>query len=161
MSSDQIKPFLNFVLIFAVGICSFSFRGEEDVEIEFVEFAVHGHLFDAVRHLIGHQNHSRQRKIWVIGTFPILFGSLLIGIGPVVNLVFDEFSAVDGSEWGSGKEEIIIGRDRKEGFVVRITGIIVLVFAFLVSPLGLPMLAAWTIGQMQRFRYFVQDAVYG
>lgn len=36
-----------------------------------------------------------------------------------------------------------------------------LMFAFLVSPLGLPMLAAWLIGQMQRFRYFVQDAVYG
>lgn len=40
-------------------------------------------------------------------------------------------------------------------------GIIVLVIAFLVSPVGLPMLAAWTIGQMQRFRYFVQDAFYG
>ena len=40
-------------------------------------------------------------------------------------------------------------------------GIIVLVIAFLVSPIGLPMLAAWTIGQMQRFRYFVRDAVYG
>ena len=40
-------------------------------------------------------------------------------------------------------------------------GIIVLVIAFLISPVGLPMLAAWTIGQMQRFRYFVQDAVYG
>ena len=40
-------------------------------------------------------------------------------------------------------------------------GIIVLVIAFLVSPIGLPMLAAWTIWQMQRFRYFVQDAVCG
>ena len=40
-------------------------------------------------------------------------------------------------------------------------GIIVLVIAFLVSPIGLPMLAAWASGQMQRFRYFVQDAVYG
>ena len=40
-------------------------------------------------------------------------------------------------------------------------GIIVLVFAFLISPLGLPMLAAWLIGQMQRFRYFVQDTIYG
>ena len=39
-------------------------------------------------------------------------------------------------------------------------GLIVLVFAFLISPLGLPMLAAWLIGQMQRFRYFVQDAIY-
>ena len=40
-------------------------------------------------------------------------------------------------------------------------GIIVLVFAFLVSPIGIPMLAAWMIGKMQRFRYFVQDAIYG
>lgn len=40
-------------------------------------------------------------------------------------------------------------------------GIIVLVIAFLASPLGFPMLAAWMIGQMQRFRYFVQDAIYG
>ena len=40
-------------------------------------------------------------------------------------------------------------------------GIIVLVIAFLVSPVGSPMAAAWMIGQMQRFRYFVQDAVYG
>ena len=40
-------------------------------------------------------------------------------------------------------------------------GIIVLVIAFLASPLGLPMLAAWMIGQMQRFRYFLQDAIYG
>lgn len=40
-------------------------------------------------------------------------------------------------------------------------GVIILVIAFLVSPVGLPMLAAWMLGQIQRFRYFVQDAVYG
>lgn len=40
-------------------------------------------------------------------------------------------------------------------------GIIVLVIAFLASPLGIPMLAAWMIGKMQKFRYFVQDAIYG
>ena len=40
-------------------------------------------------------------------------------------------------------------------------GIIVLVIAFLASPLGIPMLAAWMLGQMQRFRYFVRDAIYG
>ena len=40
-------------------------------------------------------------------------------------------------------------------------GIIVLLFAFLVSPIGLPMLAAWMIGLMQKFRYFMQSAVYG
>lgn len=42
-----------------------------------------------------------------------------------------------------------------------INGIIVLLIAFLASPLGLPMLAAWMIGQMQRFRFFIQDAIYG
>lgn len=46
-------------------------------------------------------------------------------------------------------------------FINTTNGIIILVFAFFVSPVGLPMLAAWTIGQMQRFRYFVQDAIYG
>ena len=45
-------------------------------------------------------------------------------------------------------------------FINTTNGVIILVFAFLVSPVGIPMLAAWMIGQMQRFRYFVQDAVY-
>ena len=40
-------------------------------------------------------------------------------------------------------------------------GVIILVIAFLVSPVGLPMLAAWMLGQIQRFRYFIQDAVCG
>lgn len=46
-------------------------------------------------------------------------------------------------------------------FVNVTNGIIILGFSFLVSPIGLPMLAAWTIGQVQSFRYFVQDAIYG
>jgi hypothetical protein len=40
-------------------------------------------------------------------------------------------------------------------------GIIVLVIAFLVCPLGLPMLAAWLLGQLQRLRYAIQDRIYG
>ena len=42
-----------------------------------------------------------------------------------------------------------------------VNGVIILVIACLVSPIGLPMLAAWMLGQIQRFRYFIQDAVYG
>ena len=42
-----------------------------------------------------------------------------------------------------------------------INGCIILFAAYLVSPFGLPMLAAWMIGQMQKFRFFVQDAIYG
>lgn len=40
-------------------------------------------------------------------------------------------------------------------FINTTNGVIILIFAFLVSPVGIPMLAAWMIGQMQRFRYFV------
>lgn len=40
-------------------------------------------------------------------------------------------------------------------------GIIVLVIAFLVSPFGLPLLAAWLLGQLQRLRYTIQDGIYG
>lgn len=40
-------------------------------------------------------------------------------------------------------------------------GIIVFVIAFLVSPFGLPMLAAWLLGQLQRLRYAIQDRIYG
>lgn len=40
-------------------------------------------------------------------------------------------------------------------------GVIVLVIAFLVSPFGLPMLAAWLVGCLQQLRYAIQDKVYG
>src|SRR5699024_3635071 len=40
-------------------------------------------------------------------------------------------------------------------------GIILLVMAFLVSPVGLPMAAAWLVGKVQDLRYAIQDAVYG
>ena len=40
-------------------------------------------------------------------------------------------------------------------------GVILLVIAFLVSPVGLPMAAAWLVGKVQDLRYAIQDAVYG
>ena len=39
-------------------------------------------------------------------------------------------------------------------------GIILLVFAFLISPVGLPMIAAWLLGKIQGLRYFIQDKIY-
>ena len=43
------------------------------------------------------------------------------------------------------------------GFIV----LVVLVMAFLVSPFGIPMVAAWLLGKIQDFRYTIQDKVYG
>lgn len=42
-----------------------------------------------------------------------------------------------------------------------INGIAILILAVIVSPLGLPMFAAWLLGQLQKLRYFIQDRVYG
>ena len=42
-----------------------------------------------------------------------------------------------------------------------VNGCIILFTAFLVSPFGLPMLAAWMIGQVQKVRWLIQDKVYG
>ena len=39
-------------------------------------------------------------------------------------------------------------------------GLIILFIAFLISPIGLPQLAAWLLGQLQSLRYTIQDAVY-
>ena len=44
--------------------------------------------------------------------------------------------------------------------VNRMNGIIVLVFAFLISPFGLPTLAAWLFGKLQDLRYAIQDWLY-
>ncbi len=39
-------------------------------------------------------------------------------------------------------------------------GIILLLIAFVVSPIGLPMAAAWLLGQVQDWRYAIQDYIY-
>jgi len=41
------------------------------------------------------------------------------------------------------------------------SGVILLIVAFLVSPFGLPMLAAWMLGQIQRVRWWIQEKVWG
>ena len=40
-------------------------------------------------------------------------------------------------------------------------GLILLVIAFLISPFGLPKLAFWLLGQVQGFKYAIQDLIYG
>lgn len=40
-------------------------------------------------------------------------------------------------------------------------GVILLVIAFLVSPMGLPMGAVWLLGKLQDLRYVIQNRVYG
>ena len=62
------------------------------------------------------------------------------------------------------------GTSRKEiallGVAVIITyspqnGVILLVIAFLISPMGLPLAAIWLLGKVQDLKYAIQDRVYG
>lgn len=39
-------------------------------------------------------------------------------------------------------------------------GIILLVIAFLISPMGLPTATAWLLGKVQDLRYAIQDKIY-
>ena len=40
-------------------------------------------------------------------------------------------------------------------------GVILLVIAFLISPMGLPLAAIWLLGKVQSLKYAIQDRVYG
>ena len=40
-------------------------------------------------------------------------------------------------------------------------GVILLVMAFLISPMGLPLAAIWLLGKVQDLKYAIQDRVYG
>ena len=40
-------------------------------------------------------------------------------------------------------------------------GVILLVIAFLISPMGLPLAAIWLLGKVQDLKYAIQDRVYG
>ena len=40
-------------------------------------------------------------------------------------------------------------------------GVILLVMAFLISPMGLPLAAIWLLGKVQDLKYAIQDKVYG
>ena len=62
------------------------------------------------------------------------------------------------------------GTSRKEiallGVAVIITyspqnGVILLVIAFLISPMGLPLAAIWLLGKVQDLKFAIQDWMYG
>lgn len=40
-------------------------------------------------------------------------------------------------------------------------GVILLVMAFLISPMGLPLAAIWLLGNVQSLKFAIQDWVYG
>ena len=76
------------------------FGTEKAVKVKLAEFSLFGNLPNLVGQLIGKHHHLRQRKIGIpaLAVVPSVLGTLLVGIGPVVNLFLDKLPAGDGTE---------------------------------------------------------------
>ena len=123
----QVKPFLDIALIDEFRLITFAFRGEKDVQVKFVKLAFLSNATDFLRHFIGKHDHARQGGIGVIWPLPRGFLTLFIRVCPVKHLLFDKLAAVDGAERRTGQEQIMIGRDGQESFVVGVVGFFLLV----------------------------------
>ena len=117
-AADQIQPLLHLVLILEPRLAADTLGREKDIQVELIEFALHGDLPYRVRQLVGHEHHARKRDVWVVPLpFPLLLGPLFIRICPVVDLLLDELAGGDGPKRRAGEIEIAVGRNRHDLFV--------------------------------------------
>ena len=69
------------------------------VEVELIKLPGPCYRYQFVGHLIGEQPHLRQRTVGIplagVPLGEIFFGALLVGVGPVENLLLDELSRGD------------------------------------------------------------------
>lgn len=115
-AANQVQPFLYFVFIFEARRLALTVGGEEDVQIELVEFALLGDLANGIGQLVGEQNHAREHGIRIVRAFPGSFRALLIRIRPVEDLLFDELARGDGAERRARQIEIGVGADGQKVF---------------------------------------------
>ena len=85
-----------------------------------------------------------------------------VSCGPFVPLAGESFRlhiVVKGSGFGILIYCNVIGTHlESEGGK---NGLVILIMAFLICPYGLPLLAAMLVGQLQRFRCWMLDMIYG
>ena len=99
-------------------------RREERVEVELVELPGARDRQQLVRHLVGEQAHLRQRAVGVpfarVLRGELLLGALLVGVGPVEDLLLDELARGQRPERRAGEVEVRLGGDRQElGLLLR------------------------------------------
>ena len=93
----------------------------------------------------------------------ILKGLLMIITAPVILVLTLFVWLCTGLIYISGLLSTVIAL---LGVAVLITyspqnGVILLVVAFLISPMGLPLAAIWLMGKVQSLKFAIQDWVYG
>lgn len=99
-------------------------RGEKGVQVKFVKLSGTGDGQQLVGHLIGQQPHLREGTVGIalVGMLgrERSFGALLVGIGPVEYLFFDELAGGERLERCAGQIEIGPRGDwQKLGFTLR------------------------------------------
>ena len=94
-TTDDVQPLLHIALVFEFRQHPSPRRLEKRIEIKLVELSAARDGQQFLRHLIGEQAHLRQCAIGIAlaGLFggEGLFSPLLVGVGPVENLLLDEF----------------------------------------------------------------------
>ena len=124
-ATDQIQPFLHIILIFEMCILAGAFSGEEHVQVKLIKLALFGNALNALRDLVCKHNHSRQSSVGIYAfAFPFGLSPLLIGIGPVINLLLNELTGIQRTERRAGEIEVIGRSDRQPRFIVGVTGIV-------------------------------------
>ena len=98
-----------------MGVCPATAGRKKRVEVEFVELAGARHGHQLVGHLVGQQAHLRQGAVRVPrpgmrgGEFS--FGTLLVGVGPIKNLLLDELACGQRFERGPRQIQVGLGGD--------------------------------------------------
>ena len=126
-TSHQIKPLLDLVFIYKMCFRTFAFCGEKYIEVKLVELSLLCDLADTFGNLIRHKNHSRQRKIGIARTFPLMLCTLFIGVCPVIDLIFDKLAAVYCSERRTRQEQVMSRSNGEKALVIGITCFFLLV----------------------------------
>ena len=104
-----------------------AFCGEKYIEVELVELSLLCDLADTLRYLIRHKNHSRQRKVRIARTFPLMLGTLFVGVCPVIDLILDELAAVYCTERCTRQEQVMSRSNWEKALVVGIACFLLLV----------------------------------
>ena len=108
---NQVQPLLHIILVDKTAVPAFAIGGKEHVQVKFIVFTLLGDLLDAFRNLVGHHDHPGQSSVGIVLSLPVFFGTLFIGIGPVVDLLLDELAGVEGTEGGAGQIQVVVGGD--------------------------------------------------
>jgi hypothetical protein len=113
---DDVQPLLHIVLCLNCAPAALPGSLEEGVEIELVKLPAARDRQQFIRHLIGEQPHLRHRAVGVPFAGVLLtanssFGTLLVGVGPVENLLLDELARGQRLERRAGEIEVGPCRD--------------------------------------------------